>query len=162
MGLFELWASAEVSSDLRHHEHDCHVDVLGAVGMAVAWNNNYLAVYRVKYLNDVSSYKEDRDQFIFWTGKEVQKRRPKFNHVKLGEEILHLWIDDVCPSCYGLKYQLLANSPVLADRECYTCKGTGKRQLTGEKEKIKIILEVTGKADRIMNYLKAEVAKKLK
>ncbi len=161
MGLFELWASAEVSSDLKHHEHDCHVDVLGAVGMA-AGNTSYLAVYRVKYLNDARSYREALDQFTFWTRKELIKRHSNLNYVRLSKETLHVWLDDVCPSCHGLKYQLMPHTPILTDKECPQCKGTGQRTLTGEKQKVQIMLEVTGKADRIMNYLKVEIAKKLK
>lgn len=35
------------------------------------------------------------------------------------------WLNQICPACNGLKFELIPASPVLSDRQCKVCHGTG-------------------------------------
>ena len=35
------------------------------------------------------------------------------------------WLNQVCPQCHGLKFELIPNSPALSAKQCKPCHGTG-------------------------------------
>jgi hypothetical protein len=153
------WAVAEVSSDLQHHEKECDVDILGAVGMA-SHRNGHVAIYRVKYLNDVNSIPEAVTQFSQLTKVALVRRRFKLKARNLSERILEHWINDVCQSCQGRMYVALPGER-LSDRACKSCEGIGKRPPTGEKQEVIIFTDVIERADKIVENLQVRILSKL-
>lgn len=160
MEILKLLASAETSSDLQHHEQQCHVDILGATGMADL-ATGHIAVYRLKYLNDAESMVPAKAQFALWARRAIVRRGLKLSPEKVAWEALTKWIDDVCEVCDGLKYQQMKGTPTLTDRACISCGGTGLKKVFGGRGKAQIILDVMGKADRIVDGLTVHIGYKL-
>ena len=161
MGILEMWIAAENSSDLQHHEKDCDVDVLGAVGFS-AYNNGHLAVYRIKYLHDYKSYHEALDQFVWWTRKSLIRRRVKLRPQELGERILVGWLDDICESCQGRAYEITpGDSPRLDAKPFKVCGGTGKKRVVCEKREVHTVQDVIEQANQLVDSLSVRVSRNL-
>lgn len=162
MEILKLLASAETSSDLAHHEHDCHVDVLGAVGMA-GRNDMHMAIYRLKYLMDGESAQLAIEQFEIWSAQSIKRRRYKLERLSkdIGKDTLMKWLGDVCGSCFGVRFQKSKGAPTLTDKVCSACSGTGLRKISGSKEKVQVMLDVMGKADRAVARLRTGIFKKI-
>lgn len=153
MGILELLASAETSSDLQHHERQCHVDVLGAAGMAAS-KEGHLSLYRLKFLSDPGSMDEAKGQFLIWTKKVIIRRQFKLSAKELAPEILILWLDDLCKTCQG--------RGIVGNRGCSACASSGKEVIKGEKNRAVVITDVLEKADRTIEYIKTEITRRLK
>jgi hypothetical protein len=162
MEVLKLVASAETSSDLAHHEFDCHVDVLGAVGMA-GRNDMHMAVYRLKYLMDAESAKLALEQFDIWAAQAIRRRRLKQDRANedIGKDTLMKWLGDVCGSCFGLRFQKSKGAPTLTDRPCHACSGTGLRKIVGDKARVQVMLDIMGKADRAVARLRSGIYRKI-
>jgi hypothetical protein len=128
MSLAERYARATISGNLRNDALHVGADVL----MAVAMSSNFGAMLmRVKFANDVSSYRRLRDQWT-WIVSTKALRRNWPVHIPIdlvAETSLRRWISSVCPACTGLKHVKLLGAPVLADRDCPVCHGTGQTEL---------------------------------
>jgi hypothetical protein len=170
MRVLGLLASAEVSKDLEHHEQQCHVDILGAAGMA-RFNKGTIAIYRYKYMLDQLSYIEAISQFRFWTLRALQRRKVKRNMMskdsivygadELANSIFEYWVNSVCGRCNGRKFKMIHGTPNLSDKPCDLCYGTGEKKLHGSKEIVQIKLDVIGKANRAMCELNGIISRKL-
>lgn len=148
MGVLDMLARAETSSDLQHHEYDCAVDVLGATGMATARDFVSLSLYRLKYLNDTAEIEQCKATFIRWAYRSMQNRKidPK-GASRIGVQALTAWIGDVCNVCQGRKYKRIEGSPALSDRPCDCCGGTGKNQIRAHGDMRDVMLDVAERAD---------------
>ena len=148
MSALDMLARAETSSDLQHHEYDCHVDVLGAVGMASSHEPTSMALYRLKYLNDTGEIEMCKSIFIRWSYRAMQNRKqdPK-GASRIGVQALTAWIGDVCNVCQGRKYKRIEGSPALSDRPCDCCGGTGKNQIRAHGDIRDVMLDVAERAD---------------
>lgn len=154
MGVLDRLASAEVSRDLQHHEHTCDVDVIGAAGMAAAGNVRHMAVFRVKYLNDAAELPAAKRYFIQVTRISMIRRKiDPSGASRLGTQILTHWLNDVCPTCHGLKYAAIDGAPALSDKQCQPCKGTGRRKLPYGGPKLEVVRDVIERADSAVHTI---------
>ena len=46
----------------------------------------------------------------------------------LAVAVLCHWLDPVCPSCHGLKFQLVKGAPALSAKVCPVCRGLGRSE----------------------------------
>src|SRR3970040_1829842 len=130
MSALDMLARAETSSDLQHHEYQCAVDVLGAVGMATVHTPNSMALYRLKYLNDAKQMTICKGIFARWAYRAMQNRKVDPQGAsRVGVQALTAWIGDVCHVCQGRKHKVIAGTPTLSDKPCGACKGTGVNQI---------------------------------
>lgn len=162
MGVLDMLARAEVSSDLAHHERHCDVDVLGAAGMAAAGNVRHMAVFRVKYLNDDAELPAAKRYFIQVT--RIHMIRRKINPAgasRLGTQILSHWLNDVCPACHGLKYMAIDGAPALSDKQCQPCKGTGRRKLPYGGPELEVVRDVIERADSAVHTIQRGMNEKM-
>ena len=157
-------ASAETSSDLSHKPHGCDVDVLGAVGMAAIQNPAYLAVYRVKYLNDMADIPPAKRIFILWARKAMMNRKIIADGAsRLGTQIFTQWINDTCSTCQGRKYQIIKDTPMLAIKPCQACAGTGKTPIKAQSsEALEVYFDVIERADAVILTIQAMIREKLR
>lgn len=162
MEILKMVASAETSSDLAHHEHDCHVDILGAVGMA-GRNEMHMAVYRLKYLMDAESARLAQEQFDIWAAQAIKRRKLRQDRTNndIGKDTLMKWLGDVCGACFGVRFKKARGAPTLTDKPCQACSGTGFRRIIGEKARVQVMLDIMGKADRAVARLRSGIYKKL-
>lgn len=162
MSVIDQLARAEVSSDLKHHERHCDVDVLGAAGMASTVNPRHLAVFRAKYLGDSAEMQAATRYFIHIT--QISMFRRKLNPAgasRLGTQILTHWINDTCPVCNGLKFMAIDGAPTLSDRPCQPCNGTGRRKLPYGGAELEVVRDVMERADSAVSTIRRGLAGKL-
>ena len=160
--LFRL-ALAELSSDLKHYEWDCQVDVLGAAGMASIKSKYQISLFRLKYGNDLNCLEEVCEQFKKWTRNELLVRKKRNVDVNaLTAKLVVAWVDDVCKGCNGFKFGLIKGTPNLSDIPCETCKGSGKRKANVDVEYDDVANTVIAMANAELDAIRRNIAKKMK
>lgn len=148
MSALDMLVQAEVSSDLRHYDHDCDVDLLGAAGMSAAHYPIVACLYRLKYLNDMSELPIAKDVFGRWARVFMLRRKLDPSPCKrVGVQALTHWVNDVCPVCAGRGMMTIPGTPALSDRECQACGGTGKRRIEQPRVLAEVWRDLHGKAD---------------
>lgn len=129
MGFDEKIARATVSKNLRHHEHPCDVDVLGASGMAALTKGLGHWAFRAKFLREPGVI--DRLQYrvrAMAVGRARTRRfRTRLNHLHgIADAALGWWVNDSCPRCKGVQFEKAGQT--LSTRSCKACHGSGKRR----------------------------------
>lgn len=163
MPILDLVASAETSSDLSHRTQFCDVDVIGAVGMAAIQNPEHLAIWRVKYLNDIADIPAAKRIFILWARRAMVRRGVNpAGASRLGVQTLGQWLDDVCEGCNGLKFAITEGTPTLSTKICQKCQGTGRNAITADSAAtLEVVFDVIERADGIMFELQNRIQRTL-
>ena len=125
--------------NLRQHDRSgrlltgtSDLDVVAALGVVGIGERLADAVYRLKYANDHKSYYDAlqgvRDLARSMDAKSRWKVRRE--HLKkMAQHVLDYWLNDSCPTCTGVKYEVIRGSPHLSDRACKACHGSGKKEM---------------------------------
>ena len=169
MNILDHVARAETSKNLAHKREFCDVDVIGAVGMAGIRNPEHMAVWRVKYLNDLADIPAAKRIFILWTRRALMRRventrdvnpRPNTEEAsRLGVQILTQWLNDICNGCNGLKFELLEGIPTIGTKPCNKCAGTGRTAIKADSAAhLDVTCDVIERADGVIN----EIADRIK
>lgn len=170
MSVLDMLARAETSSDLQHHDYMSDVYVLGAAGMAACSNPAHMSIFRVKYLNDATELDAAKRLFITWarrvmtlrgidpSGLAVNPRKTESAN-RIGVQAFHLWLDDVCHTCHGRRYEVPDGAPSLSDRTCPDCKGSGKNEIKHQHPEV--IRDLHERADTAVNAIQAGIDGKL-
>lgn len=174
MSALDMLARAETSSDLQHHTYDCHVDVLGAAGMAAASNHAHMSIFRIKYMNDIAEIESAKRLFIMWARRAMINRgmdasgmmassgKPKTPSAsRVGVQALTQWVNDVCPACHGLKYIVPDGTPALSDKKCGKCNGTGKNQIKQAGDLGDVMKDLIERADSACVTIQRGIDEKL-
>jgi hypothetical protein len=162
MSVLDMLARAEVSSDLQHHSNHCAVDVLGAAGMASVSNPAYMALFRVKFLNDASELSTAKSIFIRWARRAMVSRGLVADQAsRIGSQALMKWLYDVCPACTGLGYQAIPGCPTLSDTPCINCGGTGKPPNDGKAKPSEVFRDIHDRADSVVRAIQGGIENKL-
>lgn len=162
MGILDRLARAEVSSDLAHHDYDCHVDILGAAGMVAATHYANISIFRVKYLNDINELAQAKKIFVRWTYRMMANRGlDPTKASRIGVQALTHWVNDICPACNGLKHMIIAGSPTLSDKECNKCSGTGKKPVPISGEIGEVFKDVGERADSACLTIRRGLSEKM-
>lgn len=125
-------ARAETSSDLRHYEEPCAVDVLKAAGIAAMHAPIHISLFRFKYLHDMTEKAACEDKFARWAYKSMLNRHIDPKEARgVGILALATWYDDTCTGCAGQKYRVIEGTPALSVKACQVCNGLGKKPIKG-------------------------------
>jgi hypothetical protein len=161
MSLAERYARATISGNLRNDALHVGADVL----MAVAMSTNFGALLiRVKYANDVSSYRRLLDQWT-WIVSTKAVRRTWPVHIAIDKVAflsLHRWINSLCPACTGLKRVKVLGAPVLAERDCPLCRGSGQTELRCNPALRDYVLDMVEELQMDMDRAVARARKKMR
>lgn len=149
MGISEKIIRAETSDDLRHHEYDCAVDTLGAVGMAAASiHPAYLALFRLKFENDLASRDTVKQIFMVWTRNAMMRHRiAPASAGRIAHQVLQKWLFDVCQKCAGTGHPKIDGTPSLSAKACFSCGGTGKQPIHGAPDMRDVFADVIEHAE---------------
>jgi len=125
------YARSVNSSNLVDDETHHNLDILAAVALTSALGG---LLFRVKYSGDEMSLKP---LMLIWREMVlIRAKRGKWLHV--AEEVADIsmwaWIDEICHTCKGRKFEEIPNTPSLAAIVCPDCGGTGKRKLACDAE----------------------------
>lgn len=128
MTIAERYARATLSGNLRNDMLHVGADVL----MAVAMSSNFGALLmRVKFAHDARIFRRVLDQWT-WIVSTKALRRNWPEHIPIDKVAflsLRRWINSVCPACTGLKRITVLGAPVLSERDCPVCRGSGTTEL---------------------------------
>lgn len=131
--LAQKYVRAAESTNLRNDELHHDLEVIMAVALASTWGG---LMFRVKYQNDRASYRRLLDQWTWIVScKAVRRQWP--NHIdikKVAYLSLQRWLNSICPACTGRKKQSVFNTPMLSDRDCPLCQGTGEAPFSPPKQ----------------------------
>ena len=163
MTILDRVASAETSKNLAHKREFCDVDVIGAVGMAAIQNPEHLAIWRVKYLNDIADIPAAKRIFILWARRAMMRRGVNpAGASRLGVQTLTQWLDEVCNACDGQKYLRIEKTPSLSAKACPKCQGTGKNPIKSDSAAtLEVVFDVIERADGIMFELQNRIQRTL-
>jgi hypothetical protein len=128
MSLAERYARAAISGNLRNDALHVTPDVLAAMALSGRFG---AMLVRVKYCNDASCYYRLLHQWTWIVSTKALRRNwpVQIPIDKVAYLSLRRWINSVCPACTGLGYIKELGAPVLSDRACRLCKGTGQVEL---------------------------------
>lgn len=162
MGALKMLATAETSDDLSHHEYDCSIDVVGAVGLATTHTPGQMALYRLKYLRDDAEYKTGISIFTMWTYKAMQRRGcDPTKASRLAKRALTQWLEDVCKVCRGRKHMLIEGTPTLAGKVCPCCEGLGTAPIREYGAEAEVVRDVHERANDAVYNLQRNLNNKL-
>jgi hypothetical protein len=161
MSLAERYARATLSGNLRNDALHVGADVL----MAVAMSSNFGALLmRVKFGHDTSSYYRLEQQWT-WIVSTKALRRNWPAHIpidKVAYLSLRRWLSSVCPACTGLKHVKVLGAPVLSERACPVCHGTGETELRCNPAIRDYVLDMIEELEADVNRAVARARKKLR
>lgn len=128
MSLAERYARATRSGNLRNDELHVTPEVLMAMALSSRFGG---LLARVKYANDAASYRQLLHQWTWIvSAKAVRRNWPEHIPVdKVAFLSLRRWIDSVCPACTGHGKVKVLGAPVLSERDCPLCQGSGQTEL---------------------------------
>lgn len=157
----ELLARAEVSSDLTHYPHFCHTDVLGAAGMAGV-NTRHIAVFRLKFINDTTELDASKRLFIEWARSAMRRRGvDTAGASRMGVQALTYWLDPLCGTCNGLKFEQPVGAPSLSDRPCKCCNGTGRKPIKRHGQEGEVFRDIQERADAAVATVHFAISEKI-
>lgn len=108
---------------------DGGIDLMGAAGLA---GRRQVLGYALHHLL-ASRGAHDAHHVVDLLRAEFLKRggarRPAVEVTLLLQTAVAVWLTPVCPVCEGRKFEVMRDAPVLTDRPCKACGGSGQRQL---------------------------------
>jgi len=128
MNLAERYARATLSGNLRNDELHHAPEVLMAVALAGGFSSKLI---RLKYGNDAPSYRRVLDEWS-WLVSTKASLRSWPEHVRVDSVAhysLRYWLNSVCPACTGHGKVKVLGAPVLSEKDCPLCRGTGQTEL---------------------------------
>ena len=69
------------------------------------------------------------------------------------------WLDQVCPSCHGHKFELMPDSPTLSTKQCKPCKGTGLSETPYGQAGKKVLNHLDNCVSRAQSSIKVRLSK---
>ena len=128
----ERISHAMVSGNLKSSANGIgDAEYLTAVGMAAMRVHPAASpALRLHLAQDASSYKELRREVIKETGRLNFRERWNFINDQVrtvADAALRHFIVPVCDKCLGLKYERITGTPMLSERVCRVCHGSGER-----------------------------------
>lgn len=130
----ERLARAKLSDDLRLRETGAgdldHIIALGAVALQV--NPAASALLNLHLAHDATAYHDALAATMSIARKLAREKAWGFKLQELhriAKAALHHHLCPVCPSCFGRGYEVQKGTPMLSDRVCPKCHGSGKRSV---------------------------------
>jgi hypothetical protein len=144
--LAQRYVRAAGSANLKCDDTHFDTDVLAAVALSSKFGG---LLFRVKFFNDADSYRRLLHEWT-WIVSAKALRRGWGTHIAINvvaDESLRRWVDGKCKVCTGLGHHKLFNTPVLSDKPCRPCQGTGEAPLKCDRRLRDYILDMTEELD---------------
>jgi hypothetical protein len=165
MGIIKSYARATISSNLKddefHHDHE----KLAAVALSgVATGSPGHLLFRVKYVNDATSYSALLAEWeTIVLIKAVGRTWPRHIDAKQVARLsLEYWVNDICTVCGGKGHIPVDGVPnVLKDGPCNVCHGTGIKPLACDERLRKYIADMVETLNGMVVHAGGEAIRKL-
>jgi hypothetical protein len=128
MILAERYARATISGNLRNDALHHTPDVLMAVALAGGFSSQLI---RLKFGNEAPSYRRVLHEWT-WLVSTKAVRRTWPDHIPVdavAHYSLRYWLNSVCPACTSHGKVKELGAPVLSERDCPLCGGSGQAEL---------------------------------
>ena len=125
-------ARALVSSNLEMKEGRCSLDFILALGAAAREVPGCAEVLHLQLAATPEAFSSARRAAVQMTRKLGARRGWNLSRqetYKVARIALLHYINPVCPKCLGTRYEKAQGAPMLTDRICRPCYGTGRRPL---------------------------------
>ena len=122
----ERYITANLSSSLRcETRQDAPIGAIGVV-IACGWSASRIgaALMRLHTRPDRNGL-EQMHGFISQQAAYWGIERPE----AVAASVLSWWLSHVCGKCSGVRFELVPGTPMLSNRHCKACKGTGESVL---------------------------------
>lgn len=130
--LVERLAVAMTSGHLEMRERRCDLDFIVALGMAAQERPEISAILHLHLAATPEAYRQARNAAIAIVRRLDARRNWRMSSQTImavaGAALKH-YILPVCPACAGRCFETIPGAPVLSDRICLRCHGTGLRPL---------------------------------
>ena len=161
MTIAERYARATISGNLRNDELHSVTDVLAAMALSGDFGGR---LARVKYANDTSSYRRLLHEWT-WIVSTKADLRGWPEHIKVNTVAylsLRHWLSSMCPACTGLKRIKVLGAPVLSERDCPVCRGSGDVELRCDLRVRDYVLDMVEEVDSHFRNSMARASRKLR
>ena len=81
----------------------------------------WLMQERKRLLAKLRTLPEVRETLVSWSASQ-----PDVSDAAHVVQVILWWLDHVCVSCNGLKYQRIVGTPSLSHKQCWQCHGSGE------------------------------------
>jgi hypothetical protein len=173
MSVLDLLVRAEGSSDLRHYDRPCDVDVLAAAGMVAIYSQG-MSLFKLKYGQDATEIDSAKRLFVMWARKAMINRgldatgtmaapgKPQSPSAsRVGVQALTAWLNDVCPACNGLGHHVVPGTPTLSSKPCGSCGGTGRNRIRQQGDVGEVMKDLMERADSAVVTIQIGIKNKL-
>lgn len=128
MLLAERYARATLSGNLRNDALHTAPEVLMAVALAGGFSSQLI---RLKYGIEAPMYRRVLDEWTWLvSGKAGRRTWPEnIDLTAVAHFSLRYWLNSVCPACTGHGKIKVLGAPVLSEKDCPLCLGSGHTEL---------------------------------
>ena len=136
MGMAERITHAQLSGNLseaKTADELADVDVIRALGMIAATNPLGSAIWRLKYAQVESLLPYIVGQLTKIAIEKQQAESAEEVLSSLNRVVPH-WLDDLCHQCSGRGYEVVPGTPMLSDKSCKVCRGSGRVQVDASRD----------------------------
>ena len=127
-GLIERLSVAMTSSHLAMKDGRCDLDFVIALGMAAQERPEISHILHLHLAATPESYRQAERSAVAITRRLDARRNwrmPSKTILWVAKKALKHYICPVCPSCAGRRFETTPGTPMLSDRVCEHCRGTG-------------------------------------
>lgn len=163
--VLERISTARESKNLKaNHDKQTDLDVLTAVAYATRHVNKSAGAIMDLHLSDTVEAGQDAIMAVYRMVVRMNLRR-RWGHnlqqdlVAIARHAVRYHKDPTCPICKGRKFETMAGAPMLSDRPCGKCQGTGRRPFPIKKGKE--IRETVTAIESIEQQIESEVERRL-
>lgn len=157
----ERITSAQTSKNLGevNLEEIGDIDIVRACGMVGQHMPIGVSLWRLKYAGDSREFGKVVAGLAELMGKRGWQG---VDCTQVVNRVIKHWLDDVCHACHGRGYETVPGTPMLSDKVCMACEGSGRSKLAHANEPALWVQETVARMERevaaaIMKKLAAEL-----
>ena len=161
MKIAQKYSHAVTSSNLKSDTYHHDADTLAAVALGGGEFGSLL--FRVKYSNDSTSFHSLLEKFTVVVESKaiLRKWNSSIRPEQIASAALKYWLNDLCWVCEGRGYPVVLGTPMLSDKECSGCHGTGKKVLDANSRELDYIKDMVEALEEMARHAGSAAIKKL-
>jgi hypothetical protein len=128
MKIQERYSVARNTNNLKSAERTTFSasDVIAAAGMTAQQHETAMLLWEVTFRGKTSAKMALIELLAGQLTPYMLKSRLKGDPRSIARETLAWWLHGTCQPCGGRGYQLILGTPMLSDKHCKHCEGSGK------------------------------------
>lgn len=128
--------------------------MIKANALAVVENSKWMNSKKAEFLAQLVSLPSVVDQVFVQCDRWGMPEPRRVATVTVG-----FWLNQLCPTCHGHKFQLMPDSPTLSAKQCKACRGTGLSEIPYGQAGKKVLNHLDSCVSRAQSSIKARLSK---